>query len=466
MTDGGTLRRARHIYFIGRAFFAAGILALSALGCSLFTQPAPPTPTPYQVVIILPNESPVPTPTPSDTPTPSLTPTASATATGTATPTATPTITPTPSITLTPSVTLTPSITPTPAPIDSQVCVTCRVRLRESPGTAGRFMDWLDENVSFRATGRTEDGQWIEVTLTNDPKNRAGWLFIGLTALRDTDVSMLPVTGTAIDASPTPTYVVGGPQPISNVTSKSREIFVRGQALGNRANVFTRIGDSLTASPYFLTPIGLGNYDLGPYHNELIDVVGFFLSSNAYGGANAFLHASLAAGNGWGADRLLQPGYSHPDVCGADSPIVCEYRLVKPSVALIMIGTNDSGGVAPAEFEGNLRRIVEISIEMGVIPVLTTIPPKLNDSWNGQRAVEFNGIIRMLAAQYDVPLSDYWSALQTAPNYGLSSDGIHPSAPPNNAACKLTPENLAYGYTLQNLTALRALDSVWRLVMY
>jgi hypothetical protein len=340
------------------------------------------------------------------------------------------------------------------------------VRLRESAGTAGRIMGWLEDTTTFTAYGRTEDGAWLQVQLTNDPRNRNGWVFRDLTALRETDVSTLPVTGIAVEASPTPELAASAPRVVSSVTSRAREVFLRGQELGNRANVFSRVGDSITASPYFLTPIGLGQYDLGGYHNELIDVVGFFLSGNAYNGANPFLHASLAAGNGWGADRILQPGYSHPDVCGADPPLVCEYRLVRPAVALIMIGTNDSGGVAPAEYEANLRRIVDISIEMGVVPILSTIPPKRNDAWNAARADEFNAIIRMVARQYDVPLWDYWLALQSIPNQGISEDGIHPSVPPDSATCRLTPQNLNYGYTVRNLTALQALDSVWRQVMY
>lgn len=50
-------------------------------------------------------------------------------------------------------------------------------------------------------------------------------------------------------------------------------------------------------------------------------------------------------------------------------------------------------------------------------------------------------------------------------------DGIHPSAPglaPDDygAAADLSPENLTYGYTVRNLTALQALDAVWRGAMY
>ncbi len=425
------------------------MLLLSACGGS--APLAMPTPTPFEVLILPPGETFVPTPTPSLTPTITATPTI----------TLTPTLTPLPSETQLPT-----AIPPTETPaaialiggaIESQICVTCQPYLRESPGTAGKILGRLDEKITFQAVGRSEDSTWLQVNLTNDPRRRFGWVFRDLTALREADVSMLPVTGSVVDATPAPLSIASNSGVVSGVTAKAREIFVRGQALGNQAHVFTRVGDSITASPYFLTPFGSGGYDLGAYQNELWDVVRFY---------STFGSASLAAGNGWGADRILQAGYNAPDVCGSDSPLVCEYRIRKPAVALIMIGTNDSGGVDPAVYERNLSRIVEISIEMGVIPILSTIPPKLNDAWNGQRAVQWNGIIKNVARRYDVPLMDYWLALQNVPNNGIGEDGIHPSVPPNEATGRFTTENLRYGYTIRNLVALQALDAVRRYVMY
>jgi hypothetical protein len=410
-----------------------------------------PTPTPFEILILPPAQTFVPTPTPS------LTPTATATAT----------ITPTPSQTLLPSETplpspVLPSMTPLPVAaiggaIESRICDTCQPYLRESPGTAGRILGRLDQTVTFQAVGRSADSTWLQVNLTNDPRRRFGWVFRDLTALRDADVSMLPVTGEVVDATPAPLSIASNSGLISGVSATARQIFLRGQALGNRAHVFTRVGDSITASPYFLTPLSSGNYDLGAYQNELWDTLRFFSS---------FGDASLAAGNGWGADRILQNGFNAPEVCGDEPPLVCEYRIRKPAAALIMIGTNDSGGVDPAVYERNLSRIVEISIEMGVIPVLSTIPPKLNDAWNGERALQWNRIIKNVAQRYDVPLMDYWLALQNAPNYGLSEDGIHPSAPPDGNTARFTPEGLRYGYTIRNLVALQALDALRRYVLY
>ncbi len=252
---------------------------------------------------------------------------------------------------------------------------------------------------------------------------------------------------------------------ISGISIHAREIFLKGKQLGNRANVFSRVGDSITYSGYFLKPFGLGQYDLGQYRAELEPVIQYFSQANARDG-NSFANSPLAAGNGWGADRILQPGYAYTDICGNEAPLACEYKRVKPCLALIMIGTNDSGGVAPTEYAANLRRIIEISINMGVIPVVSTIPPKPIDAWNNTRADEWNMIIRSTARQYDIPLWDYWLALQKAPNQGISPDGIHPSFPPDGATGNFTGDHLNYGYTIRNLTALQVLNAIWRQVLY
>jgi hypothetical protein len=313
----------------------------------------------------------------------------------------------------------------------------------------------LDESFTVTIIGRTADSTWAQVILSN---SRQGWVSVRFIDLGGADLNTMPVTGVAVDATLTPTYAVGEPRVVSGITAHSREIFLKGQKLGNRANAFSRVGDSITASPLFLTPFGSAQYDLGDYSNQLSSVVDYF--------AGSFANPSLAAGNGWGADRIIQPGYSNPGFCGNDTPLVCEYKHTKPSVALIMIGTNDAGGVEPAVYAANLRQIVEVSIDMGVIPVLSTLPPKHLDAWNNARIDQWNDIIRATARQHDIPLLDYWYALQKAPNQGISADGVHPSIPPGGTSGYLTGPNLGYGFTVRNLTALQMLDALWHQVLY
>lgn len=356
-------------------------------------------------------------------------------------------------------------------PLIGRLCADCnRVRLRATPGTAGNILGILELGTRFYVVGRTQDNKWLQILTI--PANVGGWVSAAFVqtetgeAFPRNRLAALPVQGVAIEASPTPTSAflaaAGVPSYISGLSATARRIYQRGQQMGNRANVFSKVGDSITAAAQFLYPIGYGQYNLGSY-GYLSGVIGFFGAANARAG-NSFANTSLAAVGGWTADKLLWPGNGYPEVCGSEIPLVCEYKLVRPSVALIMIGTNDSGSGSAGVYADQLRQIVQITIDMGVIPVLSTIPPKNFGSEQDARVDQWNQIIRATAAQFDVPLWDYYSQMVGLPNRGMSSDGLHPSAQPDGLI-SFTDDGLRYGYTVRNLGALQVLDAIWRLVM-
>lgn len=360
-----------------------------------------------------------------------------------------------------------PSQTPVPtlyAP-SAQVCATCgSLRLRGTPGTAGNVLGYLDANTQVTVIGRTEDIVWAQVRLAD---GGTGWVasqYLTITF----DMSLVSVTGTAEDSAwPTsvPVVVPGGIDVVSGVTSHSRLIFLDGRAKGNSAHTFTRVGDSITASSYFLTQIGTSSYRLGDY-TYLQGAINFFSGPNGRG-ANPFAAASLAARNGWSTESVLSPGLADSNVCRpGETPLECEFRLVRPSVALIMFGTNDSGGMPSGTFSANMSRIVQISIDMGVIPVLSTIPPKHYNPATDGRVAEFNQIIIATARAYDVPLWNYWQAMSQLPREGLDADGVHPSIPPSGSSVIFDSTHLQYGYTMRNLTALQVLYLLWQQVLY
>ena len=252
---------------------------------------------------------------------------------------------------------------------------------------------------------------------------------------------------------------------MTGVTSKSRKIFLNGQAQGNLASTFTRVGDSITAAPQFLNPL-IGPHDLGQY-SYLGTALSFFSGPNARG-ANPFEAASLAEHNNWTTADVLDAGQAPAGICqSGETPLTCEYRIAKPAVALILIGTNDAArDVSPGEFAANLQTIVSASMAMGVIPVLSTLPPKHLDSWNNSRVDQFNGIIVTVARANDIPLWNLWLALQNVPNQGISPDGVHLNAPPDGLNATFDTGHLAYGYPIRNLTALQVLDVLRRQVLY
>jgi hypothetical protein len=248
---------------------------------------------------------------------------------------------------------------------------------------------------------------------------------------------------------------------IAGITAHVREIFLRGQAIGNKADVFSKVGDSITVSAVFMSPIGTGRYDLHGYA-ELQPVIDYFYWSIARNNTNSFANPSLAAKVGWRARAVLSPSSADPAVCNPDeAPLVCEYRLVRPSIALIMLGTNDVPYTPVEEYEADMRRVLELTIEWGIIPVVSTIPPLYRAGLEG-RSEQLNEVLVRLAEEYQIPLWDYWSALQPLPNAGMGSDGVHPTWAPIGHSADFTPEYLQYGMTVRNLTGLYALDAVRR----
>lgn len=375
-----------------------------------------------------------------------------------------------------------PTVTPVPTvSLAGKVCATCvALRVREGPDTSRTIIVELGTGTSIRVIGRTTDGTWYQVVT---PDGRIGWAY-GPFITVDGDINTVNILNIA--GGPTPTPVTpgavvanvsgGGSLPaanpplninvVSGITSRSRQIFLAGQAKGNLSSVFTRVGDSITAAPQFLHQFATDKYNLGLY-DSLAATVTYFSSINGRG-ANPFLAASLAERNFWRTGDVLNPANAPSDICQpGESPLSCEYRLVRPSVSLIMIGTNDAGqDVSPEQFSANLQRIVKISVDMGVVPVLSTLPPKHLDAWNSQRVDQFNAIIVQVARANDIPLWNLWLALQTIPNNGIHPDGVHLNAPPDNQNVTFDAEHLAYGYPVRNLTALQILEALRTQVLY
>ncbi|MBN1430395.1 MAG: hypothetical protein JXB07_18640 [Anaerolineae bacterium] len=286
-----------------------------------------------------------------------------------------------------------------------------------------------------------------------------------VTALPTASPSLVPTVTPPATPSPIPTPTLNPdielPDDylyISGIKARAIEIFAAGQAMGNRANIFSKVGDSITVSDAFLKPFSEGNYDLQD-HAYLQPVIDYYLQETARD-ADSFANTSLAAKGGWSVWHEFDAKSADPTLCLPDeTPLVCEYRVARPAVALIMLGTNDVPTMSTGRYEEYMRQIIETSIEMGVIPIVSTLPDYFSEEAKVQA---MNAVIVGLTEEYQVPLWDYWGSLAEYPKRGLSIDGIHPSWA---APADFAPNYLYYGMTNRNLTALQALDAVWRLVI-
>lgn len=266
------------------------------------------------------------------------------------------------------------------------------------------------------------------------------------------------IRSTAFPTEPAPTSDSGPYGWSVELSEAVHAIFNRGQQLGNHSDLFVKVGDSLTVATYVFYPIGWGTYDLRGF--VYLEPTIQFFSARRIGNDNAFSRISLAADNGWTTNSVLDPARANPDLCRpAEPPLVCEYRIVKPAIALILLGTNDVAEIDRARFESNMRFILSTSIARGIIPVMTTIPERRG--FEAQVAA-FNKTIIELANAYELPLLDYHRAMSSLPNDGLSTDGVHPSWPPGDfvEAGNFSTQNLQYGYTMRNLTGVMILDTM------
>jgi hypothetical protein len=230
-----------------------------------------------------------------------------------------------------------------------------------------------------------------------------------------------------------------------------REIFLEGERNGMRQGVFSKVGDSLTANSVFLVPFGSAEYALGEY-GYLQEAIDFFSREIAREG-NSFANDSLAARTGWRAEDAVDPSKNRPPCRMGESPLLCEYRIVRPALAIILLGTNDAS--APnGTFAESIQQIVELSLERGILPILTTLP-----ELRGKDVGSFNAVIRDLAAVRQIPLIDLSAALAKLPNRGVGPDGVHLSWV---EPAVFEPQYLKHGMTVRNLLTLQALDAAWK----
>ena len=362
---------------------------------------------------------------------------------------------PAPGAVLPPAPTREPAVAaPGDAPPSAQVRIDAGgLRLRRSPSTEAEIITRLAPQTRLQVLARTSDDFWLKVVT---PQGTEGWVMRQYVDLAGA-LSQIPfIGGAAASSAPAPQSVapVADDPNLSNLTGRALQIYQAGQSRGNRANVFSLIGDSNTANMAFFAPFDWGGYTLGGY-GYLQQTIDFFRGS--------FARERIAARGGFNTTKALDPANA-PGGCGpGESPLACEVRVNRPSVAFILLGTGDQH--TWQGFESRYRQIIEYLIDQGVVPVCITKGDDLESTDSQAPYGYINDIIRRLSREYSVPLLDLRQALSTLPNRGFEADGFHINKPPDGQSANFTGSYLSYGYNMYNLTALRALDVIRRQVM-
>ncbi|MEX1248963.1 MAG: hypothetical protein WEA61_10830 [Anaerolineales bacterium] len=213
-----------------------------------------------------------------------------------------------------------------------------------------------------------------------------------------------------------------------------RAIYQLGLENGNDPHAFSILGDCQSQPDVFL----------GPYDNDLAAVTALpdYLQETVQNFSGSFDRYSPAVKDGsttgallWGEwndnkEGLCQPG---------ETPLDCELRVHRPSIVIIHIGTHWE-----TRNYRYLTIIVEKIIEHGAIPMLAT------KADNRELDERVNEDIAKLAEEFDLPVWNFWATVQHLPDDGLAPD----------STWELTEE----AQEIHRLSALEALDAVWRAV--
>lgn len=274
-------------------------------------------------------------------------------------------------------------------------------------------------------------------------------------------------------------------------TKDLRALFREGLALGNRPRSFIKVGDSISWTPLYLQGISCREERLGNF-GRLKPSINWFrglrlpawASDSDCDGDDPFGRDSAAARpfqfSSWPLLDPSQyaPGFQPDPQCGSgETALTCEVRLLRPSIGLIMLGTNDASlQINGAAVKGFLRDQVIWLKERGVIPVLSTLPPRLDSPQREASALSYQPAVADLADEEGIPLINLWKALhrQRMANFGMAADGVHPNTF-GRPGCEylrercrsvvFSPEALRFGHNRRNLITLQTLDLLRRKVI-
>ena len=230
---------------------------------------------------------------------------------------------------------------------------------------------------------------------------------------------------------------------IPEFSDRAREILLAGIEAGHNPHSFSKVGDCDTSTSWFLSDYDRDQvyYDLGDYES-LRPVIDFFQGSFAW--------LSFAAKPGFSAASALSTFFMDYEYCWyTEVPLTCEYRIHDPIAVLISLGTND--GYNPPVFKDNLRTIIDMTIAENRLPIL------MLKADNIEKDFSINQDIADLAEEYDIPVWNFWAAIQHLDNHGLQDDGIHLTYYSNYFSHPKTWET-AFAY--RNLTTLQVLEKL------
>lgn len=295
-----------------------------------------------------------------------------------------------------------------------------RVWLRTAPALVAANTVAVAKGQFYDLIGRTEDGGWWQLAVP-EAAGKGTWLLATLGAPYSGDVQAVPVaqapTPTATPKPKKKVKLVDLPAPawIPKIDAKQRAIWQNAVAAGKDPNTFTVVGDCNSQPAVYLRRLASGEFNASTLPPKLQAIVQRY--------ATSFERVSLAAQGGFGSSAMMDPTWADGAICDAktgDGPFACELRLSHASIVFISLGTQEQYDWK--NFERNFRPMIEHALAKGVLPVLVTKADDIETA-AGAPSGYVNEIVRKLAAEYDVPLMDFYAATRDLPNGGLIDEG-------------------------------------------
>lgn len=337
------------------------------------------------------------------------------------------------------------------------------VNVFTGPGITYLQLGSIRAGIPLTIVERNSIGTWVHVQRARDDGTLIddGWIISGYLdfdiALHFSDVPVSPLPDADANSDMSQLHDLYVVPVIPTISDAMRAVYLRGRdEMRNYSHVITKVGDSITADDLYLAPLSRDNNVLGPY-DYLGNTMLFFGASTAV--------PSVAAQVGMTTYTLFDAGWAPNDLCEPrETPLDCEYRRKRPSVSFIMFGPNDLLRMDDTHFDEQMRRVVQTTIDHGVIPVLSTFS---YDPGMGLwlQSVNFNRRLVAIAAEYEVPIINLWLAARPLPEYGLEVNHIHMKHW-GSYSLKFDRGAPAFsGAALRNLLTLRTLDEIRRTVI-
>ncbi len=247
----------------------------------------------------------------------------------------------------------------------------------------------------------------------------------------------LALTPTAIQESRLPAEQWQEWPVVPTVTQRAIEIYRTGLTMGLNPHAFSKVGDCQSVKAAFMGYFDIPErYSLGTNYAYLQQTIDNF--------AGHFNTDGQAVRGGFNAAAVLSPLWADPKAClPGENPLECELRVTKPIIVIVSLEVWWDGRT-PQQYEKLMRQIIDTIITHGAVPILATKA----DNVEGNNSL--NLTTARLALEYDLPLWNFWRAVQPLPDHGMDmqrNDGFHISTD---------------AWSTRSFTGLEALDSVWQ----